>query len=406
MDRCKRVRTERRDLSITAHNRWAGFQPDLSAMRTIVNNRDGSPPHPQVAAVTPEQLARFESRENLRRAFDSPAFRDLRVGLERKIGATLDFADLPPNEQALKAGRPVVRIMTLPGQGLVPEGFATGFLVAPNLLITNHHVFRTPDEARNTGAQFLYEKTQGGIRQGLIFELDPNQFFANSKKLDYAVVALKTVSVEGAPLSQFKFLPLISAKGKIKKGDPVNIIQHPDGGPKKYATVNNQLLDLRDDGFLLYETDTLEGSSGSPVFNQFWETIGLHHCAVPRIENNMLVTTSGQHLPLNAEVADSDLLWIGNEGVRISAIVVSLSEQRFEPIYSPIYSMIIIATMLAFIKKNRTNNMAHTVSQPSPDGAMDVPIETSIGRAVGVDELPGTGSGPNRETSYVMRAQS
>jgi len=36
--------------------------------------------------------------------------------------------------------------------------------------------------------------------------------------------------------------------------------------------VNNQLLDLRDDGFLLYETDTLEGSSGSPVFNQYWET--------------------------------------------------------------------------------------------------------------------------------------
>lgn len=24
-----------------------------------------------------------------------------------------------------------------------PEGFATGFLVAPDLLMTNHHVFRT-----------------------------------------------------------------------------------------------------------------------------------------------------------------------------------------------------------------------------------------------------------------------
>jgi endonuclease G len=157
--------------------------------------------------------------------------------LERKIGATLDFADLPPNEQALKAGRPVVRIVTLPGAGLVPQGFATGFLIAPDLMITNHHVFRTADEAQGVGAQFLYERTQAGIRQGLIFELQPKRFFVNDKRLDYAVVAVKVTAIDGAPLSQFKFLPLIAAKGKIRKGDPVNIIQHPDGNPKKYATV-------------------------------------------------------------------------------------------------------------------------------------------------------------------------
>lgn len=330
MEPKKRVHNERRNLSLRAYDRWKAFQPNVAGIRGVEPNRDGSVPRPKIAPSTPEQRIRFESREKLRDVFDSPRFRDLRVGLERKIGATLDFADLPPNEQALKAGRPVVRMVTLPGDGLVPQGFATGFLVAPDLLLTNHHVFRTADEAEGAGAQFLYERTQAGIRQGLIFQLEPKRFFLNNKRLDYAVVAIKGTALDGGPLDQFKFLPLIGDKGKIRKGDPVNIIQHPDGNPKQYATVNNALLDLRDDGFLLYETDTLEGSSGSPVFNQSWETVGLHHCGVPRIENNMLVTLTGQRLPLDAEVADDDLEWIANEGVRISALVVSLAEQRLD----------------------------------------------------------------------------
>jgi endonuclease G, mitochondrial len=328
MERTRQVQTDRRDLSLRAYERWKGFQPDLSKIRTAESNRDGTIPRPKVAEITPEQRARFEKRERLRETFDSPIYRELRVGMERKIGATLDFADLPPNEQALKAGRPVVRIVTLPGAGLVPQGFATAFLVAPDLILTNHHVFRTSDEAEGIGAQFLYERTQAGLREGLTFECDPKRFFINNKQLDYAVVALKTTAIGGAPLNQFKFLPLIAAKGKIRKGDPVNIIQHPSGDPKQYATVNNQLLDLRDDGFLLYETDTLEGSSGAPVFNHTWEVIGLHHCGVPRIEDGMLVTRDNRRLPLNAEVADDDLVWIANEGVRVSALVESFAAQR------------------------------------------------------------------------------
>ena len=330
MERTKRVQTEQRNLALRAYERWKGFQPNLSTIRGAESNRDGTIPRPKIAEITPEQRTRFEKRERLRESFDSPVYRELRVGMERKIGATLDFADLPPNEQALKAGRPVVRLVTLPGAGLVPQGFATGFLVAPDLILTNHHVFRALDEAEGVGAQFLYERTQSGLREGLIFECQPRRFFLNNKKLDYAIVALKTAAVDGAPLSQFKFLPLIGAKGKIRKGDPVNIIQHPSGDPKQYATVNNQLLDLRDDGFLLYETDTLEGSSGAPVYNQSWEVIGLHHCGVPRIENGMLVTRDNRRLPLDAEVADDDLIWIANEGVRVSALVESFAQQRLD----------------------------------------------------------------------------
>src|SRR5215813_2373655 len=330
MDRSKRVRRERINLSARAYERWKGFQLDTATIRGAAANGDGSIPRPRIAAVTPTQRQRFEEREKLRSIVASTAYRELRRATERQIGATLDFVDLPPNEQALKAGRAVVRLVTLSGPGIVPEGFATGFLVASNLVLTNHHVFRTVDEAVGVGAQFLYERTYEGLREGVIFALDPERFFVNHKGLDYAVVAIKPTALDGAPLSQFQYLPLIAAKGKLLKGDPVNIIQHPEGRPKQYATVNNQLLDLRDDGFLLYETDTLEGSSGSPVFNQHWETIGLHHCGVPQIENEQLVTRDGRRLPLDTEVADSDLIWIGNEGIRVSALVASLADQRLD----------------------------------------------------------------------------
>ena len=331
MPSAKRVKADRRKVATSAYERWKAYQTDAAALRGAVpNQRDGWIPQPRIAPSTSTQRERFELRESRRETFESVAYREIRMVTERQIGATLDFVDLAPDEQALKAGRPVVRLVTLGAAGIVPEGFATGFLIAPGLILTNYHVFRDRNEARETGAQFLYERTTAGLRQGLIFALEPERFFVNDRTLDFAIVAVKQLGLDGAPLSQFQYLPLIGAKGKILKGDPVSIIQHPEGRPKQYATVNNQLLDLRDDGFLLYETDTLEGSSGSPVFNRHWETIGLHHCGVPQMEGGMLVTRDDRRVHPDAEVADGDLIWIANEGVRVSAIVAKLSEQRLD----------------------------------------------------------------------------
>ena len=328
MERAARVRSERRALAARAHARWRAVQAEPARPEAAPADLDRSAP--PAGANTALQVSRNVSRERLRALVDSTAYRDLRRAAERQIGATLDFADLPPDEQALKAGRPVVRIVGLGGPGVVPEPIATGFLIAPDLLLTNHHVFRARDEARGTGAQFLYERTQSGLRAGIVFELEPDRFFVNHAGLDYAVVAVNATALDGAPLSQFQYLPLIAVTGKILKGDPVNIIQHPDGRPKQYATVNNRLLDLRDDGFLLYETDTLEGSSGAPLFNRHWETVGLHHCGVPQMDGDQLVTRDGRRLPVDAEVADSDLIWVANEGIRTSALVASLRDQHLE----------------------------------------------------------------------------
>jgi len=85
----------------------------------------------------------------------------------------------------------------------------------------------------------------------------------------------------------------------------VNIIQHPRGWPKMIS-VRNNILQYRTDRTLLYETDTEPGSSGSPVFNDTWELVALHHWGEPFLETK---DENGNPIPTQI-----------NEGVRISAI--------------------------------------------------------------------------------------
>ncbi|RWE30516.1 DNA/RNA non-specific endonuclease [Mesorhizobium sp.] len=54
-----------------------------------------------------------------------------------------------------------------------PVGFATGFMVSPNVLLTNWHVFPDPGSVRGTGANFLHDETASGVARGIIFEFDP-----------------------------------------------------------------------------------------------------------------------------------------------------------------------------------------------------------------------------------------
>src|SRR5204862_756145 len=94
-------------------------------------------------------LDEFSARESLKR---ERGFRRV-IGEERIIG-TVDFDDMPPNQAARKAGRPVARIVELLPNNRVGEGFATGFIVSSGLLFTNWHVFPDAGEARQCGAQF------------------------------------------------------------------------------------------------------------------------------------------------------------------------------------------------------------------------------------------------------------
>lgn len=156
-------------------------------------------------------------------------------------------------------------------QVIVPGlGLGTGFLVAPGLLLTNHHVI--PDEGLAAGAtvRFGYEvDLSGQLMAGTYFPCTPDTLFLTDETLDFTLVG-----VAGNPGVRFGTIPV--ARADVKVGDNVAIIQHPGGQPKQIGLVDNQVAYV-DGAVVQYLTDTMPGSSGSPVFDQEWRLVALHH---------------------------------------------------------------------------------------------------------------------------------
>jgi V8-like Glu-specific endopeptidase len=151
-----------------------------------------------------------------------------------------------------------------------PAGPGSGFLIAADLLLTNHHVLPTAETAAGTVAEFNYQAAWGGELEPVRrFTCDPT-FFHNDKALDYAIVR-----VNGAPGELYGFVNL-AQHADATVNDFVSIIQHPQGGPKKIAFTDNKVSAVFEN-LVQYSTDTEPGSSGSPVFNQDWQIVGLHH---------------------------------------------------------------------------------------------------------------------------------
>ncbi len=324
------VRERKLEHAIAAGRRWR----DLCERRADTVRRlvEGGPE----AADSPERVARYQAREAAKRLAFARAGVTEAMFRERRIGPTLDLDEIPPNEPARIAGIPVARIVELDDRGRAVQGFATGFLIGPNLLITNHHVFAAEYECQGCGVQFGHERTTGGVSAGVIFALDTRYFFHVDAQLDYAVVGVNPTSIEGGiALQDFSLHHLIAATGKILVGHAISIIQHPDGGIKKYGVRDNELLIAPTDAdlFLQYTTDTLPGSSGSPAFNKDWEVVGLHHSGVPEIRDGTIMTIRGT--PWTRDLPDSEIHWVANEGARVSRICQSLREAQVKTQHRP-----------------------------------------------------------------------
>ena len=188
--------------------------------------------------------------------------------------------------------------------------FGTGFLIAPGILLTNNHVLENEADAEASFVSFNFEDSlDGGVGPEHRFALRPQDLFLTSVDLDYTIVAVELHAVDGKDLAEFGYIPLSSTPGKVLLGEPLNVIQHPNGARKQVAIRENRFTALLD-AYLHYETDTNPGSSGSPVFNDMWDVVALHHSVVPQTDEN------GQ--------------FIGNEGVRISVILSDIAERADE----------------------------------------------------------------------------
>jgi V8-like Glu-specific endopeptidase len=147
----------------------------------------------------------------------------------------------------------------------------TGFLIAGDLLMTNHHVLPSALRARGGTARFGFEEGKdGSIKKGTTVDLDPDRYFHAVKRLDYAIVAL--AEPIGDDLGHLD----VDAAEPIELGEDVFLIGHPSGRPKEVVLSDNDVLRV-DPPMIGYEADTERISSGSPVFSPRWQLVALHH---------------------------------------------------------------------------------------------------------------------------------
>ncbi|WP_414660275.1 DNA/RNA non-specific endonuclease [Horticoccus sp. 23ND18S-11] len=245
--------------------------------------------------------------------------------LERVMG-TNDLVDEFYLERALLAALPVCRIGIRDATGH-ERGSATGFMISPRLMITNHHVFGSAKEAEPSIAEFNYRYNVAGRPEpSFRFKLRPDVYFFNHQRLDFAVVAVDPKSEDGATeLRRFGYHRLIPERGKTLLKEWMNIIQHPGGSRRQFAMRENQCVKDDDPDVLWYVSDTAQGSSGSPVFNDSFQVVALHHAGVPRREGSRIILKSGKTVADLADADDADVDWVANAGIRVSRICKTLN---------------------------------------------------------------------------------
>jgi V8-like Glu-specific endopeptidase len=230
---------------------------------------------------------------------------------------------------ALEKSKAVGRIIIRNKLGGI-EGYGTGFMISPQIMITNAHVFPNEKIAAISEIEFNYQlDLSGKTSKSVVFSIKPNLLFGTSPedKLDYTIVGVSAKSTAGKSITPFGYLPVSMQSPVFGMGQAVSIVQHPNGERKQMALRNNHITKI-DLPYIIYTTDTLGGSSGSPIFNNDWEVGGLHHSGVPELNSK------GQVMSVDGKVwvdwmGDQKVNWIANEGINMVDIIADIQKKKW-----------------------------------------------------------------------------
>lgn len=166
-----------------------------------------------------------------------------------------------PDSIFLKLGHAVGRLDILTREG---NQNCTAFLVSDDLIMTNHHCVpgrdRPPDQIWQVDfvTGYIMDYVEKGTR---VFKVDPRPVETNAE-LDYSLLRI----IDDLPGKTFGTLDLSADSPSSKT--PLWIIGHPLG---QAQTISREKCAVASQGFggnrLRHTCDTLEGNSGSPVFD-------------------------------------------------------------------------------------------------------------------------------------------
>jgi V8-like Glu-specific endopeptidase len=273
----------------------------------------------------------FEQKlEAIRRSFDLPSAQAQLPELPEQIASDVSYlmpvAFLADGDRVARAVARLAVPQYMKGQpvlnGRVPSlVVGTGWMIAPGLLVTNYHVVEarfagdppptSADialQAEHTVAWFDYVDVDKPYVEYKAVKAE-----ALNPALDYAILRLAAAATRAAApdLDQWDYLTLASELDELTRGMPLNIVQHPAGDVKQIAIRRNDFVGAADGDEFYYLTDTLPGSSGSPVFDDDWRVVGLHRASRTLPEK---VYLKGETIKYN------------NVGVRIHAVVRDLPQ--------------------------------------------------------------------------------
>lgn len=237
--------------------------------------------------------------------------------LERKIReANSDLEVVPWRTRLSEIETQVCRIEIASGW---PPDFGTGFLLGPDVVMTNYHVMEKVIQGqispKNVTLRFDYKVMADGttLNSGTTYRLAEQDWLIDYSKyspldslvntgeavplldqLDYALLRVSGTPGDepvGGDANKDHKAP---ARGWIKKptnvhqfqpGTALFIMHHPDAAPLKLSLDTNAIIGINHNKTRVrYKTNTEGGSSGSPCFNANWELVALHHSGDPNYE--------------------------------------------------------------------------------------------------------------------------
>ena len=160
------------------------------------------------------------------------------------------------------------------------DGVGTGFLVSgpdlhdqlpPLVLVTNGHV--VPEDLDPTDAVVAFHGLDDDPGRQARFRVARQCWYEPSRRgLDTSILQLADYPPDVIPIPLASALP-----AKPLHHRRAYVIGHPHGLTQpQFSLQDNVLLDY-DERVLHYRSPTEPGSSGSPVFDNEWRLIGLHH---------------------------------------------------------------------------------------------------------------------------------